>query len=81
MTTERSIMSEFHGRVVLVTGAGTGLGEAIAEKLYELGAAVVAVSRRLEDVEALAERLDPSGERVLPLEADVRDPDAIAAAV
>jgi NAD(P)-dependent dehydrogenase (short-subunit alcohol dehydrogenase family) len=78
---ERSIMTEFQGKVALVTGAGTGLGEAIAEKLHESGAAVVAASRTLEEVMALAKRLDPSGERVLPLELDVRDPDAVAAVV
>jgi NADP-dependent 3-hydroxy acid dehydrogenase YdfG len=41
----------------------------------------VAASRKLEDTTALAERLDPSGKRVLPLQEDVRDPDAMAAAV
>lgn len=74
-------MTEFHGKVVLVTGAGTGLGETIAEQLYRFGATVVATSRKLNDVALLAERLDPSGQRVLPLEADVRDPDAMATAV
>jgi NAD(P)-dependent dehydrogenase (short-subunit alcohol dehydrogenase family) len=74
-------MTEFHGKVALVTGAGTGLGETIAQKLYELGATVVAASRTLADVTALAKRLDPAGERVLPLEVDVRNADAVEAMV
>jgi NAD(P)-dependent dehydrogenase (short-subunit alcohol dehydrogenase family) len=74
-------MTDFHGKVAVVTGAGTGLGEAIVEKLYELGAKVVATSRTFADVEALAKRLDPAGGRVLPLEVDVRNVDAVEAMV
>lgn len=74
-------MSEFMNKVVLVTGAATGIGEAIAEKLHQLGATVVATGRSLEGVSALAARLDYSGERVFPLEVDVRDPGAVEAAV
>ena len=74
-------MPEFQGKVVLVTGAGTGLGEAIAQKLFDLGATIVAASRTFEDVIALAKRLDPNGDRVLPLEVDVRNADAVQAMV
>jgi NAD(P)-dependent dehydrogenase (short-subunit alcohol dehydrogenase family) len=74
-------MADFQGKVALVTGAGTGLGEAIAQRLYELGAAVVAASRTLDDVKVLAKRLDPAGERVFPVEVDVRDVNAVEAMV
>lgn len=74
-------MTDFHGKVAVVTGSGTGLGEAIVERLYELGAKVVATSRTFGDVAALANRLDPAGERVLPLEVDVRNADAVEAMV
>jgi NAD(P)-dependent dehydrogenase (short-subunit alcohol dehydrogenase family) len=70
-------MAELAGKVVVVTGAGTGIGETVAEKLFALGAHVVAASRTLSDVSALADRLDPSGKRVLPLQVDVRDPGAV----
>ncbi|RFA25515.1 short-chain dehydrogenase [Alkalilimnicola ehrlichii] len=72
---------EFRDKVALVTGAGTGNGEAIAERLCAGGAAVALVSRRLEQVESVGRRIDPKGERTLALEADVRDPVALEAAV
>ena len=50
---------EFKNRVALVTGAGTGNGEAIAERLFAGGASVVLVSRRLEPVELVCRKIDP----------------------
>ncbi|MCB1754460.1 MAG: SDR family oxidoreductase [Gammaproteobacteria bacterium] len=72
---------EFNGKVAFVTGAGTGNGEAIAERLYADGASVVLSSRRLEPVTQVCRRIDPRGERTLALEADVRDPQAMSSAV
>lgn len=72
---------EFESRVALVTGAGTGNGEAIAERLHADGASVVLVSRRFEPVEAVCQRLDPEGARTLAIAADVRDPRAMESAV
>lgn len=72
---------ELRDKVAFVTGAGTGNGEAIAECLYAGGASVVLASRRLEPVELVCRRIDPKGMRTLALEADVRDPMAMEAAV
>lgn len=72
---------ELESRVALVTGAGTGNGEAIAERLYADGASVVLVSRRLETVEVVCKRIDPEGARTLAIAADVRDPKAMESAV
>ena len=47
---------DFAGKSVLVTGAGKGIGRAIARMLAERGASVVAVSRTAEDLETLAAR-------------------------
>ncbi|MFA5260056.1 MAG: SDR family NAD(P)-dependent oxidoreductase [Candidatus Omnitrophota bacterium] len=72
---------EFTGRVALVTGAGTGNGESIAERLFAGGASVALVSRRLDPVKAVCQRIDPEGLRALAIEADVRDPKAMEVAV
>lgn len=72
---------EFTGKVALVTGAGTGNGEAIAERLFDSDASVVLVGRRLDPVKGVCKRIDPAGARTLAIEADVRDPAAMQDAV
>ncbi len=72
---------EFAGKVALVTGAGTGNGESISERLFKGGASVALVSRHLAPIEDVCARIDPAGGRTLAIEADVRDPAAIATAV
>jgi NADP-dependent 3-hydroxy acid dehydrogenase YdfG len=62
------------GRVAFVTGASSGIGQAIARQLADAGARVAAVARR-------ADRLDALGPDVLAVPADVSDPDAVRAAV
>jgi 3-oxoacyl-[acyl-carrier protein] reductase len=62
------------GRVAVVTGAGRGLGAAIAEELAAQGAAVVVADRSEELAQACAARLRSAGARATPLVADVSDP-------
>ncbi len=57
----------------LVTGASSGIGEALAHALVARGARVIATARKRERVAGLAERY---GERVLPLALDVTDAEA-----
>ena len=72
---------EFVGKVALVTGAGAGNGEAIAERLYSGGGSVALVGRHLNALEAVRRRIDPTGGRALAIEADVRNPTELEAAV
>jgi len=64
-------MSEFAGKVAVITGGGGGIGKATAARLLDEGASVVLSSRRQEVLEAAREALDPSGQRVELASGDV----------
>jgi 3-oxoacyl-[acyl-carrier protein] reductase len=59
--------------VAIVTGAGKGLGQGIAEEFFKEGALLALFDIRYDLVENLAKKLDSSGERVLAIKADVTD--------
>ena len=61
------------GRVALVTGASSGIGEATAVALAQAGAAVAIGARRRDRLEGLAERLTATGAKVATLDLDVTD--------
>jgi short-subunit dehydrogenase len=62
---------EMEGKVVVITGASMGIGEAIAEVFVDEGASVVLLSRDLSRGEAAQQRIGHS-ERTLALACDVR---------
>ena len=68
----------FDGRRALVTGAGSGIGEAVARALHAEGAEVVLADAAGQRVRALAGEL---GSRAQAVTLDVRDEDAVAAAM
>jgi NAD(P)-dependent dehydrogenase (short-subunit alcohol dehydrogenase family) len=70
----------YDGAVVFVTGAGTGLGKAIASEYARLGAKIVIASRKPEHLEAGQEAIAAIGADVLTVACDIRDPDSVAAA-
>jgi NADP-dependent 3-hydroxy acid dehydrogenase YdfG len=53
-------MSEIEGKVIWVTGAGSGIGEAAAIALAKEGAKVILTSRTLANLEAVAARIGPA---------------------
>ncbi|MGW1023628.1 SDR family NAD(P)-dependent oxidoreductase [Streptomyces sp. NPDC002577] len=69
----------YRGQVVLVTGAGTGIGRATARAFLEQGASVAVLGRSREPLQETAAGFD--AERVLVLAADVTEADALERAV
>jgi citronellol/citronellal dehydrogenase len=67
----------FAGRVVVITGGGTGIGRRIALELGGLGATVVLAARRSEPLEATAAEITAAGGTADWLTLDVRDADAV----
>jgi NAD(P)-dependent dehydrogenase (short-subunit alcohol dehydrogenase family) len=68
-------------QVALITGAGRGIGAAIARRLAAEGARLALVSRTAEDLQQLARELDPSGERVVALPGDISREEEVDAVV
>jgi NADP-dependent 3-hydroxy acid dehydrogenase YdfG len=59
------------GKVIVITGASSGLGEAAARHLAARGAAVVLGARRTDRIESLAAELSKAGGKALAVETDV----------
>jgi len=68
----------FAGQVALVSGAGRGIGKAIAYQLVRLGAKVALCGRDEARLNATAEKLRALGGDVLTQAMSIRDPDAVA---
>jgi NAD(P)-dependent dehydrogenase (short-subunit alcohol dehydrogenase family) len=69
------------GRVALVTGASSGLGEQFARTLARNGAAVVLAARRMERLKTLRAEIEGNGGDAHIVSLDVTDVDSIKAAV
>ena len=66
-------MAKLDGKVAVVTGASSGIGEATAEALAAEGAAVVVAARREDRLADLVERIRGNGGRVVAAVCDVTD--------
>lgn len=74
-------MSELTGKVALVTGAGRGLGRAIAMALSEAGAHVVVASRTRSELESFVEEVQAQGREALAHPCDITDEDSVESLV
>ena len=66
-------------KIALVTGAGSGVGRAVALALHSAGYSVVLVGRRAAELEKTAELGGNSGCKLLPVPTDVGNPEAVKA--
>lgn len=64
---------KLQGKVALVTGASSGIGEATALALAKAGATVAVAARRVDRLEALVRRIIDDGGKALAIAADVGD--------
>jgi citronellol/citronellal dehydrogenase len=69
----------FAGKVIVVSGGGTGIGRAIARELASLGATVVICSRSVEHLEPTRAEIEAAGGKVTALLCNIRDPEAVSA--
>jgi NAD(P)-dependent dehydrogenase (short-subunit alcohol dehydrogenase family) len=70
----------FDDTVVFITGAGTGLGKAIATEFARLGAKLVIASRKDEHLAAGTVAMEALGAEAITVKCDIREPEQIAAA-
>ncbi|MBV8888640.1 MAG: SDR family oxidoreductase [Alphaproteobacteria bacterium] len=70
-------MGQLQGKVAWVTGAGSGIGEAVALTLAEEGAAIVLTGRRRDPLESVAERIRGQGGAAHVAPGDLTNPAAV----
>jgi NAD(P)-dependent dehydrogenase (short-subunit alcohol dehydrogenase family) len=77
-STSAGTLFRLDGEVAIVTGAGAGIGRAIAESLAAAGAHVVAVDRDAALAEHAAGAISTHGGKALAIAADVGDADSVS---
>ncbi|BBX73743.1 SDR family NAD(P)-dependent oxidoreductase [Mycobacterium shinjukuense] len=75
----RKLSDAVQGKIILITGGSSGIGEAAAKKIAEAGGTVVLVARTLENLERVATEIRDNGGTAHVYPCDLSDMDAIAA--
>ncbi|RMG45435.1 MAG: SDR family oxidoreductase, partial [Candidatus Dadabacteria bacterium] len=70
---ENIYMCDFKKRIAIVTGASSGIGEAIATSLVEAGTQVVINARRAKRLAALEDRLNGKAGKIISVAGDASD--------
>jgi NADP-dependent 3-hydroxy acid dehydrogenase YdfG len=73
--------TDLSNQVVAITGASSGIGEAVAIACAKAGASVALAARRIDRIEQLAERIVADGGRALAVQTDVGEEDQARAFV
>lgn len=76
-----TMREDLSGKVAIVTGAGSGIGEACATMLATRGASVVLADLKLDAVKHVAASISQSGGQCVTVQANVADPASVAAIV
>src|SRR5690349_4493754 len=71
---------DVRGKIALVTGASSGLGENFARRLAAEGATVAVAARRADRLARLVAEIEKAGGRALAVSLDVTDPASVEAA-
>ncbi len=76
-TTNTPMNNGIQGKVVVITGASSGLGEATARMLSKLGATVVLGARRIDRLQVLVDEMVWEGRQALAVQTDVTQADQV----
>lgn len=72
---------DFQNKAAFVTGAGSGIGAAVALELARQGASVALIGRTAAKLDAIVGQIQQAGGRAIAISADVSNPEAMAQAV
>ena len=74
-------MGALDGKVAFITGAGRGIGRAIAGTFAKEGAIIAAAARTENEINRVCDEINSAGGKALPVQMDLRSEESIKQAV